>query len=97
MKEQLPPAVRPTSLEMLMNQHKQDFPALVKQMDQEFENCSDLAGVHKLQKLLAQYCNEMEAHMSLEERTITHIWLNLSAQQYKTYRTYLSWKYSVMY
>ena len=43
------------------------------------------------------YVEDMLAHMQLEEQTIVPIWMTLSKDQYALYRSYLSWKYALLY
>ena len=51
----------------------------------------------KMKPQLEQYIHELLDHLQLEEQTITGPWLQLSDEEYKKYRTYLSWKYCFMY
>ena len=51
----------------------------------------------KVKPQLEQYIQELLDHLELEEQTITGPWLQLSDEEYKKYRTYLSWKYCFMY
>lgn len=50
-----------------------------------------------VQDALKQYQSDLLEHLAAEERVIVHRWLNLSAEDYAKYRSYLSWKYSFMY
>lgn len=50
-----------------------------------------------LLELLKGYVEDLEKHLQLEEQTLVRPWLQLTAEQYKTYRSYLSWTYCFMY
>ncbi|CAB9512591.1 expressed unknown protein [Seminavis robusta] len=49
------------------------------------------------QEKLEAYVKDLMAHLDLEEKTITGPWMQLTPEQYKTYRSYLSWMYWFMY
>uniref|UniRef100_A0A6S8Y349 Hemerythrin-like domain-containing protein n=1 Tax=Ditylum brightwellii TaxID=49249 RepID=A0A6S8Y349_9STRA len=51
----------------------------------------------KILELMTKFTEDMDQHMRKEENAIVHHWLNLTEEQYKKYRTYLSWKYAAMY
>lgn len=51
----------------------------------------------RLRNELVSYIDGLVNHFASEERVIVHRWLNLSAEEYKRYRSHLSWKYSFMY
>lgn len=53
--------------------------------------------LHSVRTLLESYRQELLDHLKLEEETIVCPWLQLTEEQYKTYRSYLSWKYCFMY
>jgi hemerythrin-like domain-containing protein len=44
-----------------------------------------------------KYAADLLQHLELEERSLVHLWLNLTPEQYSTYRSYLSWEFGVMY
>ena len=46
---------------------------------------------------ITSYVEDLKAHLDLEEKTIVGPWLQLTSEQYKTYRSYLSWTYCFMY
>jgi len=46
---------------------------------------------------LKDYRDDLDAHEAKEECTLVHLWLNLSEDQYKIYRSYLTWQYAMMY
>ena len=62
---------------------------------------ADAAGNEELKKTvlekISKYVEDLKAHLNLEEQTIVGPWLQLTDDQYKTYRSYLSWKYCFMY
>mmetsp|Transcript_28332 Transcript_28332/g.72832 ORF Transcript_28332/g.72832 Transcript_28332/m.72832 type:complete len:253 (-) Transcript_28332:203-961(-) len=63
----------------------------VKEAVRETEQVKRLsAAVHDMHK-------EFINHLALEEKTIVPLWLNLTNEEYRKYRTYLSWKFSAMY
>lgn len=51
----------------------------------------------ELEEKITAYHRELLQHLEAEERALVHRWLNLDANQYSTYRSYLSWKYGAMY
>lgn len=50
-----------------------------------------------LVRVVKEYIDGMMLHMEHAERVLLCPWLSLSPSQYRDYRSYLSWKYSVMY
>ena len=50
-----------------------------------------------IKTLLESYRKELLDHLQLEEEVIVGPWLQLTEEQYRTYRTYLSWKYRFVY
>jgi len=53
--------------------------------------------LREMQDALDDYVQDLEKHLQEEEHAIVPIWLNLTSEEYATYRTYLSWKYAFMY
>ena len=43
------------------------------------------------------YCDEMLNHLLSEERSIIHVWLNLSNEEQKKFNDSLTWVYWVAY
>jgi hemerythrin-like domain-containing protein len=84
------------ALQKLMEQHS-DI-RTVAEIQQGYGNSGRNNGKQKpMQPLLQEYVNNMLQHLDLEEKTIVGPWLQLTDEQYKKYRTYLSWKYCFMY
>jgi len=57
----------------------------------------ETTNVESCRTALQAYIDDLMDHLDLEEKTIVGPWLMLTEAQYKKYRTYLSWKYCVMY
>lgn len=85
-------------LDKLQIQHE-DL-SFVQEVRQCFESCGKEMNAEKCQELqnaVSKYIEDLLKHLEFEERTLIHLWLNLSAEQYGTYRNYLSFQYSFMY
>ena len=57
----------------------------------------DLASAAAAVEALKAYVASLEAHLEKEERAIVGRWLNLDAEMYAKYRTYLVGKYKLVY
>lgn len=57
----------------------------------------DLASAAAVVEALKAYVSSLEAHLEKEERAIVGRWLNLDAEMYAKYRTYLVGKYKLVY
>jgi hypothetical protein len=55
------------------------------------------ADVDKAAVALRAFQADFLVHLALEENVLLACWLNLSSDEYARYRTYLSFKYAVMY
>ena len=89
------------------NQDK--FQELMKQHEDVRAGQEILDGLAKLQtepnedlkkdvlRKMKNYVKDLEEHLDMEEKTVVGPWLQLTAEQYKVYRSYLSWKYCFMY
>src|SRR5690606_3068979 len=78
----------------LEKQHQQQM-NLSKEIFDLFElNKNNLSNIDykQLNTLLTQWNDLLNQHLLLEERSIVHLWLNLTPIQYEKYRTYLSFK-----
>lgn len=83
------------ALQKLTEQHS-DI-RTVAAIQQGYGNHKDKHKDVHMQPLLQEYVNDMLQHLDFEEKTIVGPWLQLTDEQYKKYRTYLSWKYCFMY
>lgn len=54
-------------------------------------------GTKATKEKLSKFVEDLKDHLDLEEKTIVGPWLQLTPEQYKTYRSYLSWTYCFMY
>lgn len=87
------------TLTTLMEQHSD-----IKQVSEIQDICQNIladpaSGDAKgeLTTKISAYVKDLEAHLENEEHTIVALWLQLTPTQYKKYRSYLSWKYAMMY
>ena len=81
------------ALQRLMEQHK-DL-RTVQAIQDGLDNGADYETV--IQPNLERYIKDLLEHLQLEEQTLIGPWLHLSLEEYKKYRSYLSWTYCVMY
>lgn len=51
----------------------------------------------QVERKMTDYVDDLKQHLDAEERAIVALWLQLTPAQYKKYRSYLSWKYAMMY
>lgn len=80
-------------LDKLMEEHQD-----IRQTDEIRGALSKGAdGSEELLAAIQQYSEGMKLHMAEEERVLVKSWLSLSKEEYKKYRSYLSWKYAMMY
>eukprot|EP00934_Nitzschia_sp_Nitz4_P002695 Nitzschia sp. Nitz4//scaffold317_size20466//14802//15587//NITZ4_008666-RA/size20466-processed-gene-0.11-mRNA-1//1//CDS//3329547545//2685//frame0 len=79
----------------LFNQHN-DL-GTVEVIRQAFTSGADETVCEAAQPYLERYVQELHDHLRFEEETVTKVWLQLTKEEYKKYRTYLSWTYSVLY
>ena len=73
---------------------KQTLEGLLSSSDAETNN---QIWKDKVKLQLQNYIQELNDHLQLEEQTVVGPWLQLSDEEYKKYRSYLSWKYCFMY
>jgi len=90
----------PSALAELTEQHT-DI-RIVKEIHDDFSKLeANATSNEELKKSvldkISKYVEDLKAHLNLEEQTIVGPWLQLTDDQYKTYRSYLSWKYCFMY
>jgi len=95
--ENLPKNVIP-HYDQLHSQHDKNIPEITKKINEFFQNnTNNIQDYKPLIGLLKEYLNDLLEHLKLEEQCLVGIWLNLTPDLYKTYRSYLSWKYAPMY
>lgn len=82
-----------TELEKLMEEH-QDTSATNEVREALGKGADESQG---LLAAIQQYSEGMKVHMANEEKVLVQRWLSLSKEEYKKYRSYLSWKYAMMY
>ncbi|CBJ28442.1 hypothetical protein Esi_0105_0060 [Ectocarpus siliculosus] len=58
---------------------------------------ADVASAQAVVVALKAYAESLEIHLEREERVLVPRWLNLSAEMYAKYRTYLVGKYRLVY
>lgn len=58
---------------------------------------ADSLPFEQLRPLLESYVHDLKEHLRLEEETLVRPWLQLTEEEYKQYRSYLSWKSCIMY
>lgn len=87
------------TLEELKKQH--GHVRVVREITEGLEKCASGSAsedeTKAAQAKLEAYVNDLKAHLDLEEKTVTGPWMQLTPEQYRTYRTYLSWTYCFMY
>jgi hypothetical protein len=77
----------------LLTHHDEDLRTVQAIREAFADEDSSLEGKHEtLMKLPTAYVDEFHQHVQLEEESLVQPWLQLTTQQYKTYRSYLSWK-----
>jgi hypothetical protein len=85
------------NLQKLYDQHKDLRTAQAIQEGYLKVRSGDGSYETDVQPHLEAYAQDLMEHLKLEEETIVQPWLQLTDDQYKKYRSYLSWKYCIMY
>lgn len=61
------------------------------------DGAATTTSAESVKTLLQGYVDDLHNHLEMEEQTLVGPWLQLTTEQYKKYRTYLSWTYCFMY
>ena len=89
--------------------HETEFPEMIEKIKAglkiettgKAEEASSAAEKEKnsgnVPELMQSFYDLLLRHLEEEERALVAPWLNWTSAQYKSYRSYLSWKYSAMY